>query len=158
SHELYTPITSMNLAIQGIQSGVLPRTPQALDHVFAVTARQIRRLTNLIDELLNVSRIDAGRLQLDLEPIDLARVVREIVQRSEEELARSGSSVAIRAEAPVIGQWDNLGLEQIIVNLLSNAIKFGTGKPIEITVERDADLARLVVRDHGTGITPDRLP
>jgi signal transduction histidine kinase len=158
SHELYTPITSMNLAIQGIQSGVLPRTPQALDHVFAVTARQIRRLTRLIDELLNVSRIDAGRLQLDLEPIDLAQVVREIVQRFEEDLASSGSSVAIRAEAPVIGRWDNLGLEQVIVNLLSNAIKFGTGKPIEITVECDATLARLVVRDHGTGIAPDRVP
>jgi signal transduction histidine kinase len=91
-------------------------------------------------------------------PIDLAQVVRENVQRFEEDLARAGSSIAIRAEAPVIGQWDPLGLEQIVVNLLSNAIKFGTGKPIEITVERDAGLARLVVRDHGTGIAPDRVP
>jgi signal transduction histidine kinase len=64
----------------------------------------------------------------------------------------------LRIEGQVEGLWDRSRLEQVVTNLLSNAAKFGAGKAIELSAERERDLARLVVRDHGIGIEPDQLP
>ena len=159
SHELRTPITSLQLVVQGLTRGIVPPSPENTLRTFALIERQIGRLTRLIDELLEVSRIQAGRIDFDIEDVDLVATVRDVVHRFETDLLRAHCKVTLSALAPVVGRWDRSKLEQIATNLLTNAIKFGAGKPIEISVEEaPRGTARLTVTDHGIGIAPDRLP
>jgi signal transduction histidine kinase len=121
-----------------------------------VIERQVERLARLIQNLLDVSRVSAGRLELTLEDVDLRDVVREVVERAHDEIAAAGSTVLVEAPRPSIGRWDRLRLDQIVTNLLSNAIKYGGGKPIEVRVDDLPSSARLTVRDHGIGIAEEQ--
>ncbi|WP_437573740.1 AAA family ATPase [Sorangium sp. So ce887] len=158
SHELRTPIASMRLAIQGLlRRKREPATEEQITRALRTTERQIDRLVRLIDELLDVSRLHAGRIPLHLEQVDLAAVVREAVEPFRERIAQSRSSLHVHAEAPVVGTWDRFRLEQVMANLLDNALKFGAGEPISITVARRNGMAQLTVEDRGIGIPPARL-
>jgi signal transduction histidine kinase len=112
-------------------------------------------LTGLINNLLDISRITAGRLDLELEPVDLAAVVRDSAARAREEIARASCTVQVEAPGPCMGQWDRMRVEQVVTNLLSNALKYGAGHPIEVSVAGDDGWARLTIRDHGIGIPPE---
>ncbi|MCY1079845.1 ATP-binding sensor histidine kinase [Archangium lansingense] len=158
SHELYTPITSLKLSMQGLERASSSARPDVISRAFQNARLQIRRLTRLIDELLSVSRLQAGQVHLQLEDVDLVAITRDVVEHFREESVRSGSSVLIRADTPVMGRWDRGRLEQVITNLLANAIKFGNHKPVELSITADNGIARLSVQDHGIGIAPDRLP
>lgn len=156
SHELKTPLTTLQLQIQGLarklkSSGEDAAFPGLASRV-ATSERQVERLTALINNLLDISRITAGRLELDLEPVDLAAVAREAAARFREDLARAGCVLEFRAEGECVGQWDRLRLEQVVTNLLSNAAKYGAGRPIEIEVDGGEATARFSIRDHGIGI------
>jgi signal transduction histidine kinase len=156
SHELKTPLTTLQLQIQGLarklkSSGDQPAL-QGLVARVATSERQVERLTALINNLLDISRITAGRLDLDLEPVDLAAVAREAAARFREDLARAGCVLELRADGECVGQWDRLRLEQVVTNLLSNAAKYGAGRPIEIEVDGGDATARFSIRDHGIGI------
>jgi signal transduction histidine kinase len=162
SHELRTPITSLMLdtdfllhasATRG--GGVArERADRSLDRV----RRKTERLCQLVNELLDVTRIEEGRLELTTSEVDLANLVRAAVGRFEVELATAGCSLSFDCRAPVVGRWDAARLEQVVTNLLSNAIKFGSGRPIEVAVRARNGTAVLEVRDHGIGIEPARLP
>jgi len=144
---------------QSLTRGIVPPSPEMTLRTFRLAERQIGRLTRLIEELLEVSRIQSGHLALELESLDLVLVARDVVQRFEADLARAGATVTLTDAASVVGFWDRSKLERIVTNLLANAMKFGEGKPIEITVEEvPTGTARLVVTDHGIGIPPERLP
>ncbi|WP_433926628.1 AAA family ATPase [Sorangium cellulosum] len=158
SHELRTPIAAMRLAIQGLlRRKREPATEEQITRALRTTERQIDRLLRLIDELLDVSRIHAGRIPLHLEQVDLAAVVREAVEPFRERMAQSRSPLHVHAEAPVVGTWDRFRLEQVIENLLDNAFKFGAGEPVSIAVSRRNGMAQLTVEDRGIGIPPARL-
>jgi signal transduction histidine kinase len=163
SHELRTPITSLQLAAQGLlrlsRAGSLAKVPpEFIASSLETAVRQTARMAALIDRLLDVSRIQAGRLELQLEQVDLSLVTREIVAQSAAEASRAGCAVELRADDPVIGCWDRARLEQVAANLISNAIKYGAGKPIEVEVVRlDGAQARLSVKDQGIGIPPERM-
>jgi PAS domain S-box-containing protein len=161
SHELRTPITSLQLQVQGLL-GTLARgpdglSPERLRRSLEVMDRQVKRQMHLVNDLLDVSRLDEGRLVLRPEPLDLATLAREVAERFEQELARTGSRLTLSAPAPISGQWDRLRLEQVMTNLISNAVKYGQGNPIELTVDAAEGGARLVVRDSGIGISPEHL-
>jgi signal transduction histidine kinase len=115
-----------------------------------------QRLQRLTQELLDVTRIEHARLDLNPVNVDLAALARQAAEGLEFDLAAAGCAVQIEADAPVPGVWDSSRLEQVITNLLSNALKFGPGRPIEIRVGAAGDVAKLAVRDHGLGIEPDR--
>ena len=160
SHELRTPLSTLQLQIQMLLRP--PRhAPQAalsreqMQPKLEMAFKQIERLTRLIEELMDVSRITAGRLRLEPEAIDLAAVVRDVVGRLGEESRRTQSPVEIISLTPVVGVWDLIRMEQVVTNLLTNAFKFGGGKPIEVTVEQRGPIGRLVVTDHGIGIAPE---
>lgn len=156
SHELKTPLTTLQLQIQGVGRKLksFPDDPvlQGLAVRVGTSERQVERLTGLINNLLDISRITAGRLELDLEPVDLSAVAREAAARFRDDLTRAGCVLEIRADAACQGEWDRLRLEQIVMNLLSNAAKYGAGRPIEIEVDGGEATARFSVRDHGIGI------
>ncbi|WP_437915190.1 AAA family ATPase [Sorangium sp. So ce302] len=158
SHELRTPVTSLRLGLQAL----LRRGDHASDERLARSLqrmdRQVHRLVRLIDDVLDVSQLHTGRLELHVEPVDLAEVVDDVLERLTERIAHSGSSVSVRAEPSVVGSWDRSRLEQVVSNLLDNALKFGAGKPIEVSVARKDGTAELVVQDQGIGIPAGRLP
>jgi signal transduction histidine kinase len=152
AHEIRGPVTSLHLAVQGMLDGV---PPPVAEKMMRVIEREDRRLARFVEELLDVARIRGRQLHFVFGPVDLVEVVHEAVSRVAPELTRSGSSLSVSAPGQVVGTWDRTRLEQVVANLLSNAIKFGLGKPIELRLEQHAKLARLVMRDHGIGISPD---
>jgi signal transduction histidine kinase len=158
SHELRTPVNSLQLAVQGLRTGVVPASPERLPGLLELAERQTTRMTRLIDEMLTVGRLQEGRSELRLEPTDLAAVARDVAAAFAQEAARARSTLAIHAPAPVVGRWDRTKIEQVVTNLLSNAIKFGAGSPIDVTASEAAGFATLVVRDRGIGIPAADLP
>jgi PAS domain S-box-containing protein len=157
SHELRTPVTALQLQLQLIQrAAVRPGAdlPGVLGEKLEALERQCRRIAALVNELLDVSRLRLGRLELRLEEVDLAAVARESAAQLSEDSRRLGSRIELKCAGPATGRWDRLRLEQVIMNLLSNAIKFGQGNPITVEVAADTDLARVLVRDQGIGIAP----
>jgi signal transduction histidine kinase len=155
SHELRTPLTALRLALDNMRrvaARELQSSPSAqIERVLAASERAGQRLENLVEALLDVSRIHMGRLELDVEALDLGTVVADAVAGLDDELRQAGSTVEIAGETTG-GHWDRLRLGQVLTNLLSNAVKYGAGKPIEIAFgTRDAH-AWLTIRDHGIGI------
>ena len=161
SHELRTPLTPLSLRLQALERNfeAEPGSPKAMrfGKEVQVMRRQVKRLSDLVNELLDVSRISTGRLRLQVEAVDLAEVTREVVARFHPEAERAGCGLELHAHGPIMGQWDRIRLEQILSNLLSNAIKYGAGKPIHLRVEQDEDRARLVIQDEGIGIRSEAL-
>jgi predicted ATPase/signal transduction histidine kinase len=157
SHELNTPITSLQLAVQTITRGKASPSPEHVRRVLSTIERQGSRLATLVGEMLDISRIRAGKLDLHLEQIDLTQVVRECVERLEHQLALAKCPLSLRAEEPILGYWDRDRLAHVVTNLLTNAIKFGSGRPVHVSVEEELGSARVVVQDYGIGIEPARL-
>jgi signal transduction histidine kinase len=158
AHELHTPIHSMQLVVQGVRSGAVARKPDRVERAFGIVERQARRLTGLVDTLLDVSRMQEGKLELHVDAVDLVAVAEESLEQLAPDIQAAGCAVSVqRPGGPVVGRWDRLRLEQVVVNLLSNAAKFGRGAPIDVAIERANGVARLAVRDRGIGIPADRL-
>jgi len=160
SHELRTPVTALQLQLQNLRRILEPREGASkAAHLKLTTAqRQAERLSKLIEGLLDVSRISAGRLLFNLEEINLAELVSSVVEQFQEEAARAGCQLVVRADESVTGRWDRLRVEQLLGNLLSNALKYAPGKPVTVCVGAKGDLARLVVADQGIGIPQEDLP
>jgi signal transduction histidine kinase len=158
SHELKTPLTTVILQVASVLKLVRSQGPDRVAQQVAskleIAEGQLDRLTALINNLLDVTRITSGRLQLERQSTDLALLVRALIARSCQLLPGDQLSLVVEADRPVVGTWDPILLETIVSNLLSNAIKFGAGRPVEVAVSGDEDLARLVVTDHGIGIEP----
>ena len=158
SHELRTPLTALKLEVSNLlrlarldAGSERARLIAKVEKIDAQTAR----LRGLIDDLLESRSLAAGQLELQVGPVDLAEVTREVGARFIDEAARLGSRLTIDARERAIGSWDRERLEQIVSNLISNAVKYGDGKPIDVTVRADrAGHARLIVRDQGLGIAP----
>lgn len=160
SHELRTPITPLQLQMQGflrlLDRGVESETsPEKLREMLEVSESQVSRLTRLIGHLLDASRINSGKLFLDPETLDFSEVVGSALGLLKYEIANAECRLDLRLEPNVIGRWDRLRLEQVVINLVSNAMKFGPGKPIEVAVETDGDAVRLSVKDRGIGISKE---
>ncbi|WP_229908374.1 ATP-binding protein [Comamonas sp. JC664] len=160
AHELRTPLAALRLRVQGahgaLRSG-LKMGPERLERALEAADRQVQRLSDLVESLLDVSQLQGGAPRLNLEEVDLASVVREAVSRSEEAAARVGCLLVLSPLAPTPGRWDAARLSQVMTHLLSNAMKFGPGKPVEVALESERDVATLMVKDYGIGIAPGRL-
>jgi PAS domain S-box-containing protein len=158
SHELRTPLTALQMQVEMLLpiagSRRLALTPEQVKAKAEMAARQIQRLNRLIGELMDVSRLTAGRLKLEREPLDLSALVRDVAVRLADEAAKAHTAISVRGPSPVIGEWDRLRLEQVVTNLMTNALKFGAGSPVEVTVSEQGSAARIVVSDQGIGIAP----
>jgi signal transduction histidine kinase len=127
-----------------------------MERQLAAVDGQIDRLHSLLGTLLDVSRVSAGKLTLDLCEVDLAEVVREVAGRLEPEAASRATTIRVGAEA-AIGRWDRARLDQVVTNLLTNALKYGGGRPVVVEVLAQPGVAVLRVRDQGIGIAPEDL-
>jgi signal transduction histidine kinase len=116
--------------------------------------KAVWRLRHLIDTFLDVAQISSGGLRLDLEPVDLRELTREVVARLAEDLSWAGCACDVRVGGPVVGNWDRLQLDVVITSLISNAMKYGAGRPIHVTVSGTERAGIVIVRDEGDGIDP----
>jgi signal transduction histidine kinase len=155
SHELKTPLTSLALQSESLRAAARRGDADATIHKADIVRRNVKRLSALVAAMLDLSRIRAGRLELELEDVDLADVARDVATRFEEEAHRAGCELRVHAPDPVIGRWDRLRVDQVVTNLLSNAVKYGPGHPVEVRVESDGERAVLTVRDRGIGISAE---
>src|SRR5262249_23035564 len=117
--------------------------------------RQLSRLNQLIDNLLDIATSMEGNILLNLEDVDLAEVVRNAVERVRDAIIAAGSRLAIDLEGPGVGRWGRHRLEQVVVNLLINAGRYGLGNPVRVKLQRRPQMARISVEDRGMGI-PER--
>lgn len=160
SHELKTPLTSLTLQTQlrhrQLRKGQLEFfEADKLAAYFESDSRQLTKINRLIDDMLDISRIRTGRLELTLEKTDLAKLVRETIERMRPQLADVCCDVTLSASHEVWIELDSFRIEQVMMNLLTNAMKYGKGKPVEVAVEAAASPlsgAVIKVRDQGIGI------
>jgi PAS domain S-box-containing protein len=161
AHELRTPLTALQLKLQslerGLKAGLQKSGGSRLEDRLDGALRQTERLSHLIERLLDVSRIAAGRLELAPERFDLAELVRQVVDDFREPASAAGSELRLQGEEHVEGRWDRLRMEQVLVNLLSNAVKYGAGRPVSVRVEMAGDRILIAVIDEGIGIAADDL-
>jgi signal transduction histidine kinase len=157
AHELRNPLAAISNAVKVMQMRGL-RDP-GLRWCRDVIERQVRHLTRLVDDLLDVSRIARGKITLRPEPLDLAAVVGRAVESSRPLIDAHRHTIDIGLqEEPVRVFGDPTRLVQVVMNLLNNAAKYTPdGGNIRLAVEKDREQAVLRVRDTGTGIAPDML-
>jgi len=151
SHELRTPLTALNLQLQSLTSSLAADDRETLERLHRSSA-QVKKLAGLVEQLLDVTSMRAGRLSLAPERMNLLDAVRETVDNLSDAGTRSGSAVTLEGDTNVVGHWDPTRIDQVISNLLVNAFKYGRGKPVDVRVSAERGKAVLWVRDHGLGI------
>ncbi|MES2802094.1 MAG: ATP-binding protein [Bdellovibrionota bacterium] len=160
SHELKTPLTSIKLQTQMTQMNAdkndpLAYSPERMVKFVKQIDRQANRLTNLIEDMLDVSRISLGKLSLDMQPTSLNFLIEETLESLADLIKQSGNEIICNLETDVTVNIDRFRMEQVITNLLTNAIKYGQGKPIKINITRQRSEVALSVCDQGMGIAKE---
>ncbi|MFL5432109.1 MAG: ATP-binding protein [Myxococcales bacterium] len=154
AHELRTPLTPLSMYLQGIERRLargLPIEPELV----VKARRQVGRLSRLVEDLLDVSRLESGRLTLSRDRVALDQIVSEVV--SDFRAAAPQHEIVLRRPTRgVQAMGDRERLEQVVVNLVQNAIKYSPqGGRVEVSVERNGSQARVTVTDEGIGIPKD---
>ncbi|HET9793356.1 MAG TPA: PAS domain-containing sensor histidine kinase, partial [Thermoanaerobaculia bacterium] len=158
AHELRNPLAPIRNALYLI--GRPDAGPSTIREAHAIAERQVRHMSRLLDDLLDVSRVSQGRIELRRERIDLASAAIQAIDSVRGLAEQRGQSIAFDASpVPVVAEADPTRVDQVLMNLLSNAIKYtGPGGHIRVTIAREGDDAVLRVRDDGQGIAPEALP
>jgi signal transduction histidine kinase len=130
--------------------------PEKLAKTLDTCCRQINRLNLLIEDMLNITRIQIGKFGLKPDRMDLGEVVKEVCDRLSDEFTQAECALEMDIATGIEGFWDPLRIEQVVVNLLSNTLKYASGHPIQISVCRTQDTAELSVKDFGPGIPEDK--
>lgn len=155
SHELKTPVTSIRGYAQLLhRRAVRDVAPESTLNAYTVIERQTTRMHDLIDSLLDLTRLETDRMSLALAEVDLGRLVTRVGEMME--MAQEDRQLLFDLSSePVIIVADEHRIEQVVMNLLSNALRFSPeGGVVTIAVRRERD-ARIIVRDEGKGIAPD---
>jgi PAS domain S-box-containing protein len=161
SHELGTPLTALRLHADQLRralgtTGGAAQGRRSMEARVGSVAQEIRRLSQLVETLLDSTRLAVGAWKPTFEPVDLGALVDRLVQDLGPMAERAGCTIGLRIQPSLWGSWDRGRLEQALTNVLGNAFKYGAGAPVEISVEGDHAAARVRVRDHGVGLPPDQ--
>jgi signal transduction histidine kinase len=158
SHELRTPLTTIQLQLQSLLAAASAGKPSVVqpsdEPKLRRAVRSTERLSDLVDTLVDVSRIASGNLPLSRVRVDLVAAARRVVERFNEASGRAEAPLRLQAPdgEPIVGHWDRERIEQVIGNLLANALKYGAGKPIDLELSSREGWAEIGVRDRGMGI------
>lgn len=157
SHELRNPLAAIGYALPLLRPGA---AHDDADAAFETAERQVRHLARLVDDLLDVSRITTGKIELRREPVDVVAAAARVVEALSAAAEARGHRLS--AELPDRPAWvdaDVTRLEQVVSNLLNNAVKYTPdGGRIQLIVETEDDEVLIRVRDGGIGISPEMLP
>lgn len=158
SHELKTPITGMRLQVQMMKRSLIKNDPSVFskDRVTKLirqTDDGLNRMSRLVDDMLDISRIQGGKLNLHWEPTDLIGLIRDSLDRFSAELSSVGieSKFTSELEQCVIS-LDRFRIDQVFTNLITNTIRYASRAPLEIMVRENKGYARIIFQDHGVGI------
>ncbi|WP_244316712.1 response regulator [Pannonibacter tanglangensis] len=162
SHELRTPLNGIIGISETLGAGAMGEFAPAQKSQLHLIALSARRLSRLVDDLLDIYRIREGRMRLDLQPLDVAQSLRNVLQLARPML--TGEPVTLRVdvdgEVPAV-HADPVRFEQILFNLITNAVKYGGEGRIEISARRSdgprGPRVAIAIRDFGPGISPDSL-
>jgi signal transduction histidine kinase len=156
AHDLKTPLTTLVAQAQFLErrAETEPSAPADLTGIRRIV-REAKRLSGLVLELLDASRLEQGKLVGEREPIDLVELARDIAHRD----GYQGRRVTLFAEAPVVGSYDPRRISQVIENLVENAVKYSPEESeVRIGIVQQNGQALIDVSDEGIGIPPDDLP
>lgn len=157
AHELRNPMTpvigQVDLLLSAVRAGRC--SPEQVEQRLERVQHTVRHYLKRAAVLLDVSRITSGKLLLELEPFDLALLLREVADEFADAARHAGVAITLAVPDSLPGAWDRLAVEQIVDNLVSNALKYGDRKPVELSAEAHGGQVRIQVRDHGGGIPAD---
>jgi signal transduction histidine kinase len=157
SHELKTPLTSAYLQMQILDRRIdmggkhIP-TADELKSAYSLCLRQLNSMAALIDDLLDVSKIQLGKWSFQFAEVNLATLLQDVVSRYRDTLNRAGVALELSVPSNIVGMWDQHRIEQIFVNLLSNIIKYAPGKPARISAVQRGVFAEVEICDNGQGV------
>jgi PAS domain S-box-containing protein len=154
AHELRNPLNVFLLTMQLLYR--LSETPTRFAQARGLiekTRKQLGRMSQLVDRLLDVTRIRAGTFELYREKFELGGLLNEVVGRFKSEDA--AIAIALKLDAVIEGEWDRIRIDQAVTNLISNAAKYAMQKPIEVSARVDGDEVAITVRDQGPGISAE---
>lgn len=130
-------------------------SPERMKKFVSQIDRQANRLANLIEDMLDVSRISLGKLSLDIQPTSLNSLIEDTLESLAELIKQNGNEMICKLDPNVIANIDRFRMEQVVINLLTNAIKYGEGKPITINLSKHGNQASISVQDQGMGIAKE---
>jgi len=154
SHELQTPLTIIKGEIEVALRA--PRSPGEYQEVLASSLEEIERINRLVEGLLLLARADSGVLRLDLQPVDLLKLVAEVATQLQRKASDRGVSLSLTAPEPVTVCGDRDQLARLFLNLVDNAIKYTpAGGEVALSLRRDGSEATVEVADTGIGLSPE---
>jgi two-component system sensor histidine kinase MtrB len=151
SHELRTPLTTVRMAADLLHERRATLDPAAARSAELLQA-ELNRFEEMLSDLLEISRYDAGAASMDAEVIDLVALVSRVVDGTAPLAQAKGTLMSLHASGPVFAEVDHVRVERVVRNLLVNALEHGEGRPVEVTVADGLDNVAVVVRDHGVGL------
>ncbi len=156
AHELRTPLTSLRMSCERLSvAATSPGAPGVAASAERIL-RQSRRLTKLVNRMLDASVAERNVPVVYPEDVDLVPLVREVVD--ELALVKRGATIDLALPASVVGRWDGGRLQQVISNLIDNALKYGRDRPVRVALTVEGGTAVLSVEDQGIGIDAEVLP
>ncbi len=155
AHDLRAPLSALTGCVEVLQSDWRTTPPTVRRKAVNGIARTAQRIERLSTDLLDASRIGAGRFQVRPEPMDLVEAIREVVEVQQGSL--SDRQIVLRAPARLDGEWDRERIVQVFTNLISNAIKYSDRGDIRVTIQRANEKAVGCVTDEGIGMSPEQL-
>ena len=159
SHELRTPLTTIREGVSQVTDGILGPTTADQREFLAIVLTDIDRLARIINDLLDVAKIESGRFELWLEHVNMVAIAQQAVRLFEPRARAKGLQIRMEFAKPEIAVYaDPDKIAQVIANLLANALKFTAHGEVELKVDDLGDHAVCAVRDTGRGIPPEDLP
>ena len=159
SHELRTPVTAIRSAGETI-CDIAINDAQALPRFIDIIVRNAERLGSLLDDILELSRIESRSLRLVIEPIEIGSLLNQVASLFHERVERKGLELRVSSEtSPNYAHADRRALENVLTNLIDNAVKYcGSGAVVRISADESDGQVRIVVEDTGPGIEPAHVP
>ena len=163
SHELKTPMTSLNLQLEMTKRFLLSEQDAStlpkdkLSKLLTDSSKQLERMNKMVGELLDVTKIQSGKIDLNLEKFDLKALTEEVVTRLQYLFQQAKITIDVTLDSDLWVNGDRFRIDQVLVNLISNSIKYGNGNPIRITASRSKEHAVFSIQDQGIGIPKEKL-
>jgi histidine kinase len=155
AHELRTPLTAIKGSMEGLIDGILPPTPETFEQIY----QEAERLNRLVNDLQELSRVEAGAYELSLRAVGASNVIKTVVKRLRLQFEEKGVALLTDLPAEEVHVWaDEDRLVQVLTNLVGNALQYTpAGGTVTISIALQADKARFSVRDTGIGISAEHL-
>lgn len=156
AHELRTPLAGLEGYLEGLTDGVFPASPETFD----IMQHEIRRLRRLVNDLQTLSRVEAGQIHLNLQPVQVGELAAQVVAQVRPQLLDSNLELTLHLPAtPLVALADPDRAAQMVLNVVGNAVRYTpAGGSIHIALERHDHQIHLTVTDTGIGIPPEALP